>query len=813
MSLEQKLATLNKEQKEYMTWLYSNMPPGDAADYTFELFLSFVDHALMLRKTLPWCRELDEDKFRNDVLYYRVNNEDISNCRSIFYRALIDRIRNLNGEDRVLEINRWCNEIATYQSDDDRTISPLTVYRAGYGRCGEESNFLVSALRSVGIAARQIYVPWWSHCDDNHAWVEAWCNNSWHFLGACEPEPILDSGWFNNASSRAMLIVSRAFAFDPQEGELLGKFGPIYLYNQTFRYAPTRRYTFTVLDNGRPIERAAIGLELLNMGAYYPIITLMTNHKGEVSIEMGRGDIHLSVSYENKIATCICHGERQGKMDIELYEHKKSDSDWATFDFIAPKDSPVNPVTYDENHKKRRSEVLEYGTALREKRLRNFYDQEKVSEFYGAKSYFRLAAGNFNEIYRFLKHDKNPIRMKMLSTLSQKDFVDVQANVLEDHLSTSIAFDKSVPESIFQSYILCPRIDYEMLTAWRSQLVNLITDQEKSVWHTDPEKLWNDLCLTIHCYDNGGYFHFTISPIAAYKEKIADELSLRILFVAICRTLGIPARLDPADRTPEYWKNGHFHRVDKQEKRALVTIVRAPNVQFIYHQNWGLSRWTGDHWQAIDLSEVVWENLNLKFSLPVGYYRVLTTNRLPNGNQFAAEKRFCVSHEEQIVKITLILRDYQVSDMLEDYTLPSFDFFDKKGSDMSSDVIINDRKFKLLIWLEEGMEPTEHVLNELATYRAQVQSLPISVNFFLNDRKSFGQRTLANLLSKWDKIHAYYGNWSDNLELIARRTYCDPGRPPLLVVCGRNGRAIYAFSGYNVGIVDMIMKIIKYSDE
>ena len=38
----------------------------------------------------------------------------------------------------------------------------------------EESAFLVSALRSVGIPARQVYVPRWSHCGDNHArssWV------------------------------------------------------------------------------------------------------------------------------------------------------------------------------------------------------------------------------------------------------------------------------------------------------------------------------------------------------------------------------------------------------------------------------------------------------------------------------------------------------------------------------------------------------------------------------------------------------------------------------------------------------------------
>lgn len=69
----------------------------------------------------------------------------------------------------------------------------------------EESVFTVTALRSAGIPARQVYSPRWAHCDDNHAWVEVYVNGGWHFLGACEPEEVLDKGWFTNASSRAMI--------------------------------------------------------------------------------------------------------------------------------------------------------------------------------------------------------------------------------------------------------------------------------------------------------------------------------------------------------------------------------------------------------------------------------------------------------------------------------------------------------------------------------------------------------------------------------------------------------------------------------
>lgn len=81
----------------------------------------------------------------------------------------------------ILEVNHWCHEKAVYQPSDARTSSPLATVRTAYGRCGEESTFLVAALRSVGIPARQVYTPRWAHTDDNHAWVEAWADGNGTF--------------------------------------------------------------------------------------------------------------------------------------------------------------------------------------------------------------------------------------------------------------------------------------------------------------------------------------------------------------------------------------------------------------------------------------------------------------------------------------------------------------------------------------------------------------------------------------------------------------------------------------------------------
>jgi len=113
-----------------------------------------------------------------------------------FFSGTQRESKNLDMYQAALEVNHWCHEKVTYKATDERTSAPLATVKTAFGRCGEESTFTVAALRAVSLPARQVYTPRWAHTDDNHAWVEVWVNGSWHYLGACEPEPELNRGWF-----------------------------------------------------------------------------------------------------------------------------------------------------------------------------------------------------------------------------------------------------------------------------------------------------------------------------------------------------------------------------------------------------------------------------------------------------------------------------------------------------------------------------------------------------------------------------------------------------------------------------------------
>lgn len=128
----------DEEEQMLLKFLYACMPISDIADYDFQLYHEFVKHALFLKKNIPWCLTMPDDIFLNYVLFYRINNEDVTECRGFFYDCLQKRISGKTMVDAALEVNYWCLENVIYRSTDIRTASPLTVLRTGSGRCGEE---------------------------------------------------------------------------------------------------------------------------------------------------------------------------------------------------------------------------------------------------------------------------------------------------------------------------------------------------------------------------------------------------------------------------------------------------------------------------------------------------------------------------------------------------------------------------------------------------------------------------------------------------------------------------------------------------
>lgn len=782
-----------EECRRAMDFLYTHLPESDLDNSPASLFLQFAEHALFLRKTVPWCAGLEQEIFDHYVLFPRVNDEDLSFHRRLFFDALWPRIQDLTTQEgRVLEVNRWCHEMASYQAQDERTASPLTVYRNASGRCGEESAFLVSALRSVGIPARQVYAPRWAHCDDNHAWVEALCDGQWRFLGACEPEPVLDKGWFNTAASRAVLVHSRLFGSgnSPLHGEPLGREGAVCWYNQTHRYAKVQTYTFRALHDGVPAAGTVFQIQLLNEAGFHTIAVLTADGRGQTKARLGLGSIHVLATWNGLWAEGDCTGNR---ISLALSAPADRETGWTDFDVHAPNAEPVHPVILDAAQRARRAAVLQEGSTLRKQRIASFFKPDSGSAF--RDGLLQTARGNLSVIAAFLAQDSDPRRELLLGSLTDKDLRDVTLQTLQDHLQNAPA-PGELPMELYVPYVLCPRVEMEPLTPWRGVLRQALTGAE------DPMALWQNLCRRTNTQVTRTYANLVWTPAESWHSRRCDRRSLRLLYVACLRALGIPARLRELDGLPEYWLDGSFHPL-LPEKTGILHLRYDEGQPLAYRQDWTLSRRAGTGWQLLTLPGGV-----QTAALPAGQYRLITTTRLPNGNQFAAKQEFPL-HPGTERTAVLRLRSYSLEDTLRCQDLPAMSAVTPEGRHYPN-LCQTDGRPSLLFWLETGGEPTEHVLNELSAGQKELAALPVSILLLLPGQDSLRHPTLAGLLSRWPGIKVLLDDWAYDLENVARQLTCDPDTPPLAVVCDGEGRAVYGTSGYRVGSVALLTQIAAH---
>ena len=279
--------SLSPFETEALKFLYAYMPLSDLADYDGEFYLKNIQSSAQAKLSMPWADKIPENIYRHFVLPIRVNTETLDTARLVFYQALKDRVAGLSMEAAVLEVNHWCHEKVIYRSTDDRTSSPLNCVKSTFGRCGEESTLLVTALRSVGIPARQCYTPRWAHCDDNHAWVEAWVDGTWKYLGACEPEGELNKGWFTGPSKRAMLVNTTVFGDYQGPEAVLEKTAWYTKINVLSNYTKTKKIVVQVIDEQKqPIENANVAFKLYNYAEFYSLSNQLTDKNGFVILKL-----------------------------------------------------------------------------------------------------------------------------------------------------------------------------------------------------------------------------------------------------------------------------------------------------------------------------------------------------------------------------------------------------------------------------------------------------------------------------------------------------------------------------------------------
>ena len=826
------IGRLDGDRRALMHLLVGTLPTTDILECEPATLLDYVDHALELRRSRAWTAELPEDVFIHYVFWPRVNNERLEPCLSRIAGELDARVAPLSMERAAIETNYWCAEHVTYAPSDIRTIGPIGALNRGMGRCGEESTLLVSALRAIGIPARQVYTPRWAHCDDNHAWVEAMVDGVWRFMGACEPEERLDRGWFDCAAARAMLIHARVFC-DYTTGSVdvapsAGRQGTAILQNLTASYAPTARLTVTVTDtDGAPVPGANVRFELLNMAEFAPIAQLAADEDGRAAIELGLGTVLVHASTPDGFGEALVDTASTTAVTVTLDAERRDDDAWTPLSVSAPAAGGSRAAALTPEQKAVGADRARHAEAMRVERLESFARQSATGDA-DTDAILRLAGGNWPVIARFLEAGAEPDRMLLLQALSNKDLADVHAETLDDALAAAAAIrdhamrmltdlDERTRTDLWRDAVLNPRVDGEELASDHRALQQRFGADRIALFRSDPRTLWQEMLRGVHDAEDDEPYTGTA---ALLSRGYGDGPHRGIAFVTVCRCLGIPARLNPETRSPQYFDGARFVDVQARESDRLVACtLTAPGRDDTprYGVDWTISRLQrtpyGMDFSTIDLGDVPWTDGAARIRLEPGTYRVITTTRLPNGSQLAASQTLRVADEDRT--IALDWRRPAQSDLLAHLPLEDLPLIADDGADTPLSEVLHGRRGVVFILDAHGSEPSIHVLDELRESLAERPDSDTGTEpvIALCPHDAPVSAPITAMLARLPRRFRLWRCSEPTAARLARITFVDPDKSPVIVAI-RPGQAqddpltgIYACSGYNVGSVELALRL------
>lgn len=847
-------SVLSVYEREALMFLYAYMPIGDVTDYPGDYYLENVRLSKQTRGEMPWGKEIPDEVFRHFVLPIRVNNENLDDSRRVFYGELKDRVKGLPMKEAILEVNHWCHEKVVYRPSDARTSSPLASVKTAYGRCGEESTFAVAALRSVGIPARQVYTPRWAHTDDNHAWVEAWADGHWYFFGACEPEPVLNLGWFNAPASRGMLMHTKVFGRYNGPEEMMLETPNYTEINVIDNYAPTAKAIVTVTDaEGQPVADAKVEFKIYNYAEFYTVATKYTDAEGKASLTAGKGDMLVWASRDGRFGYAklsfgkdnvlqLSLNKKEGEtyslpMDIvppveganipEVTPEQRAENDWR----MAQEDSSRNAYVATMMTEKQAEEWVDqlYGNALQSE------EKEKLASFLVA------SRGNHQTLKDFLssvRKEKDHVSLEethamwLLESISAKDLRDVTSDVLNDHQLTNLSdWEKIESEWLKRIYFCPPRIANEMLTPYKKVLRDAIME---TVYQSVPDSMkhaprilieWCRKEIKINNELNSQ--QIPISPMGVWKARVADEKSRDIFFVAACRSLGwLPAGINEVTGKVQMtddvfnpqdvdFETSQFAKSPKGVLKATYTPTRLLDDPK-YYSHFTLSKFENGTFRLLNFEDgdtdmgdgTTWFNL-LRYGreFDEGYYMMVTGTRLASGAVLSNITFFTIE-AGKTTTVDLVMRESKDQVQVIGNFNSEATYRPVGSSGLQSILQTCGRGYFVVAVLGAGQEPTNHALKDIAALGNDFEQWGRKMVFLFPSEEQYKKFNAAEFKGLPSTI-TYGIDTDDSIRKgIVQAMNLNNSILPVFIIADTFNRVVFVSQGYTIGLGEQLMKVV-----
>lgn len=405
----------------------------------------------------------------------------------------------------------------------------------------------------------------------------------------------------------------------------------------------------------------------------------------------------------------------------------------------------------------------------------------------------------------------------MLATLSDKDLRDTPKSILDDHLyNTDLALDADK--------VLAPRIAGEMLTPYRSFFQKEISKKDAKMFRANPNNLAEWCRKNITLRDELCCVGTFISPEGVWRSRIADRVSRDIFFVAVARSLGIPAWIDGVTGNVFYRNNGSDIQLDFESgvsgvsETGKLQLAYSPIPQLNdpeYLRHFTLSKFDGVGFTLLNYPDFAkWSALFKEpSSLDEGYYIMVSGSRLADGGVLGQVSFFNVRKDELTNEKLLVRDNTEAVKVIGNFDSES-KFIDAATGQETTVLKTSGRGLFVLAILGVGQEPTDHTLKDIAVKAKEFDACGRKMILLFPTRAAYEKYQTAPALGLPE--HVVFGIDQDSsiqkklleaLELEANTQL------PIFIIGDTFNRIVFTSHGYTIGLGERLLKIIDSLDE
>jgi len=650
--------------------------------------------------------------------------------------------------------------------------------------------------------------------------VEVWVDGKWYFLGACEPDPELNMGWFAIPSTRTMMVHSNAFGKYNQNEEVTLATNLFSRVNMLSNYTDTKKITVTVLNaDNKPVENATVKFKLYNYAEYYSIATQQTNAAGKAEITTGLGDLLIWASFDN-------HYNYQ-KIDVResssitLIMNRIQGKEYVEELTIVPPVEKHDIVTASPEKAKLNSARLHYEDSLRNAYMQTFMTENdgnlvKNENLTSQQIGYLLqkSEGNYAEIIQLLEQNSKKVDGLYLNdlmlSLSEKDLRDLDASIIQQHITyykpNKYNFD------CYLKGIISPRISNEGIRPWRQFLKSHFEKELQNNISVIAIMAWIQEHIQID--EVGNYFNCPISPRGVCELRISDRHSRDIFFVAACRSLDIPAYLDNATNQLFAYENNKWNYVSFDLMQNLgetgtLTIDYQGDAEITptYWTHYTIAKFENGDFVTFDYeNDPRVANFPFSLTLDAGYYMLSTGNRYSDGTTLSRLDFFNIPAGKEVKK-SLIIRDLLKRN--ETYGVIQTDYSFNIDNQIKTVQQLMNGNTMLVCFIDPTLEPTKHLLNDLAARKSDFEKWGGTMLFVVPSDKlsadfNFDQWQLpSQSILMEDKGNQWFNKIITDTDQYFRDNY------PVVYLIKNDGMIIFKSEGYRIGTGNLILNTLK----